>query len=343
MNAKLWPEILARFSSIWRQYSPGRNATVLLDNLQIHHAVAPLIDAKKHGVRLFFLPPNTSHFLQPLDNLVFAIYKTQLAHLANKLLGVLKKDDKLTPAEIITAVTRDAEKLAFSPEKIKASFANCNIWPLDCDAILIAAKINVGLISVTERVRIDRDAVKDTRLQMQIEVFEAYVRRAARKEEVRRGMLAKSKRITPTSEYGRLLNTDTILASDKQRSEKEAEAKREKEALIAEKAHKKEEKAGIAAEKKALKEQKSDTKMMAVVSKPAAKKAKKRPLEDHGILQCHLCDDEWNEIAVWRWCDDCDEFGCCDKESDGASAKALKVHKSECLAPKKKRARKASD
>ncbi len=333
MNEKLWVEILDAFSTIWRQRNPGRNATVLVDNLEIHHSVEPIIKAKKNGVYLFFLPPNTSHFLQPLDNLVFAIYKTQLAILANQLLAIVNKDHKLSPLEIITAVTRKAEAYAFAPEKIKASFANCHIWPLDCDAILEAAKINVGLISSKERSPKDRTPQEEKRLNAQEVATQAYIRRSGRKEEVAQSHLAVVTRISATSKYETLIHSDAIIDNSKKLAQEKDDEKRRKEAVIVEKTEKKAERARVAAEKRAAKELKAAEKLSSGPKK-AAKRKRASP-----IFRCQNCTREWNQVDIWNWCQLCGEYGHC-PECKEEGGELLVEHLDECKAPKRKRARK---
>ncbi len=120
-------------------------ATLLVDNLSFHKDLDPLVLAKKNFVYVLFLPPNTSHFLQPLDDLVFARYKTHLARLARQLLlALMETKTKRTPAEIITAVTEAAESIAFKPQAIRDSFKNCGMWPIDYQMIENMAYLNIG-------------------------------------------------------------------------------------------------------------------------------------------------------------------------------------------------------
>jgi DDE superfamily endonuclease len=45
----------------------GRNELLLMDGYGSHNTFECVIYAKSHGIHLYYLPPHTTHFLQPLD------------------------------------------------------------------------------------------------------------------------------------------------------------------------------------------------------------------------------------------------------------------------------------
>ncbi len=141
---------MGKFCEIYRSRHQGLDCTLLLDNLAVHHKPGPLLAAFDSNVKVQFLPPNTSHFLQPLDDKVFAIFKQQLATLATNFADALAwQGEKSTPLEIITAVSSIASKVAFKKQNIVESFANCDIWPFSPEKIRLAAGVNVGKVTPT--------------------------------------------------------------------------------------------------------------------------------------------------------------------------------------------------
>src|SRR3546814_9664294 len=66
-------------------------------------------------------------------------YTTLFRSLAN--LG-----ERTTPLNIITSVTSGACDVALKKEHIIESFANCGIWPYNCEKIHSAAGVNVGKV-----------------------------------------------------------------------------------------------------------------------------------------------------------------------------------------------------
>lgn len=94
-----------------------------------------------------FLPPYTSHFLQPLDDVLFAVYKTQLNLLARKLnsaLAMTPGDEDDFSNTVLSAAHHIAVSKAFTKERIKKSFANTGIFPFDKEKILSRGHQNIG-------------------------------------------------------------------------------------------------------------------------------------------------------------------------------------------------------
>jgi hypothetical protein len=147
MNSTIWSLLTDKLAEVWNKRSPGLLLTLFADNLGFHRNVGPILKLKEQFIVFFFLPPNTSHFLQPLDNLMFAILKSQIGilatHLKNALetLGLPEGDSMI----LITAVLSSAEAMAFAPEKIILSFSNVGAWPFNAEKIKRLAEINVGI------------------------------------------------------------------------------------------------------------------------------------------------------------------------------------------------------
>jgi len=53
----------------------------LTDNLGIHRQPPAILEALQNGCFQVYFPPNTSHFTQPLDNILFGNLKRQIAKL----------------------------------------------------------------------------------------------------------------------------------------------------------------------------------------------------------------------------------------------------------------------
>ena len=118
-------------------------------NLAVHRDTKGVKHAAGLDVDMMFLPPNTSHFTQPLDNLVFAIYKSELTRLAsslNRSLSAFGEKLENHSISVLTSVTVAAEAVAFRRDKIIASFAN-TIFPWDPNAILDRARRNIGTLT----------------------------------------------------------------------------------------------------------------------------------------------------------------------------------------------------
>lgn len=133
-------------SSIWDAVYGGLQAILFLDNLGVHRSPSAATHARRFGIEMEFLPPNTSHFMQPLDSAVFATFKTNLALYAHELNTALAMTGETLPdakTSIITRVMFQAEEIALSRDVIVKSFAK-TIFPWDPNAILERARLNIG-------------------------------------------------------------------------------------------------------------------------------------------------------------------------------------------------------
>ena len=81
----------------------------------------------QHNVHLLFLPPHTSHVLQPLDLLVFSSlkshYRTEIGHLG------LLTDSSLIGKRNFLACYCKARKEALSAKIIKSGWKATGLWP----------------------------------------------------------------------------------------------------------------------------------------------------------------------------------------------------------------------
>ncbi len=363
LNTEIWSKILGKFAELWRARNGDLVATLLLDNLGIHHSFDPLLYAFNNFVRVQFLPPNTSHFLQPLDDLVFAIYKSQLALLATRLANALRlRGMKASAREIITAVSSSAVSAAFKQSVIGKSFANCNLWPFQPDKILAAAKVNIGEIIKPEKVV--KGSLYNSRV-MQQKVAAVYVKKANREMQIIADANKSTTRVRGmVVKYGTLSSVETIIRGNEERlvAEKAAadaaadaahEAALEKIIVAELKLREKEEKAEEAVRKKAVKAAEkaaeAERKRLAKISAVRPRESRKRPRVEEEVSDddttgylCNVmaCHSQWSGANDWHWCEHCLKFGICkphwlDKNSNGRALMA--DHERRCGARKKPR------
>ncbi len=317
--------------------------TLLLDNLRFHKDLEPIIKAKDQFVHLLFLPPNTGYFLQPLDDLIFARYKDHLARLARELLLALKETStRRSSAEIITAVTAAAEKIAFSPDAIKKSFENCGMWPINYEMIERMAYLNIGKPMGSSSS--EKSPRKPTREDIRKKVADAVMELHSRKEYTRKRSEEAILRVTPTVEYGTLWDTDTIIAKSREVKEAKEEAlllkaeqARGKEREMKRKAANKEENR-IEKEKKAEeREQRAREKVNIDEAKHLRGVGSKRKRADPPELElwCIVkdCKLAWNtaDKSKWRFCEHCDACCVCQGHwRDGSGQQILNDHEGRC-------------
>jgi len=305
VNGGIWDLMLSEFAQIWFNLEPGLKAILLTDNLRFHQDVVPIEKARKLGVELFFLPPNTSHFTQPLDDLVFAVLRSQLESFAIKLSNAYSKATiKATSHEIITAAVVLARVPAFAKDRIVKSFARTCIWPFDAEGLLEAAIKNIGgMVDDSEdsgSAESQKYPLRDLAQKVILDVMEE-------EGQLIRQVDSSSQRVTVAVKYNQAFSGDAILRLHEQEN--------------LNKQQKEEEKRGKELAKEAKAEQNAERKRIRI--------------ETRTIESCRVngCNARWKG-SKWLWCSTCSNFGVCTKhwrEGPSGSGQLLMTdHEANC-------------
>lgn len=100
---------------------------LILDNLAAHVNQTTVDFLKRNNVRVLHLPPWTTHFLQPLDVLLFRLFKIQLDKAI--WLRVAQRRKLLFKDDLSTVVHEAWNKV--SPQSVKRSFSIPHLFPFD--------------------------------------------------------------------------------------------------------------------------------------------------------------------------------------------------------------------
>ncbi len=102
--------------------------TSLLIDWAIHSEIEVLKSAMDYDVYLTFLPAGTTHWSQPLDNLLFACLKQEIKAVAQHLLvaQVFMDEDIFSLVEIVL----ESGKKGFTGFTIISAFSGTGIFPL---------------------------------------------------------------------------------------------------------------------------------------------------------------------------------------------------------------------
>lgn len=124
------------FASIMKHYWGTKHPIILLaDNLRQHQTLNVLELSAKNGIQMQFLTPNASHFLQPLDDNLFAFFKSELERTYDCLEGSLSALG-LLGRNVLASVVPASFDFAFTPKNIRESWSNVGIWPFRRDIIM---------------------------------------------------------------------------------------------------------------------------------------------------------------------------------------------------------------
>ena len=130
----LWIDIIAKFIDIIKVHLCDRPAVLILDRVGPHLEDSTLTSLMNNDISTLFLPAHTSHILQPLDDVIFSLFKAA-AHqkLAEEMIG------RNLCGELLNSATQEAifeaEQQAFTPDIIQTGFKNTGVWPFNKELI----------------------------------------------------------------------------------------------------------------------------------------------------------------------------------------------------------------
>eukprot|EP00727_Mastigamoeba_balamuthi_P002352 m51a1_g12113 hypothetical protein (598) ;mRNA; r:1434-3227 len=144
MNSSLWTTCIKKLAEILADLAPGIKPVVVTDNMSAHYAKKALEWSIAHGVYMFFLPPQVTHFMNPLDDAYFAVLKRVSSSLVSKNSASIAMSKHSLAQEVISAAQRARGRL--TDAVIRSSFANVGLYPFNKELILAKAKLNLGAL-----------------------------------------------------------------------------------------------------------------------------------------------------------------------------------------------------
>lgn len=149
MNSSIFRITMEKFSELWEQSNPGLHCYVFGDQFGAHLDLETIQNCLKRFVFLWSLPSNTSHFLQPLDNLCFAVLKKKFKSKIEEVNLKVFLNPTIKNQELFAAMY-EAEKESFSRSIIISSFKNTGLYPFDPNLIKKLTQENIGKFKITE-------------------------------------------------------------------------------------------------------------------------------------------------------------------------------------------------
>jgi hypothetical protein len=133
-NDEIFPAMVAQFEEDFHRLYPGLRVVCYMDRLSSHCTAGLLASLQDKQVSLVLFPSGTTQFFQPLDDVVFALFKNKLRAYRDEELTSEPLRTDLQEHTLLSAMMR-ALKEALEPGPIKASFANTGIYPWNPDRI----------------------------------------------------------------------------------------------------------------------------------------------------------------------------------------------------------------
>ena len=140
VKSETFAEIMKDFCQTWTEKHPGLDCLCIGDNLAAHKQLKVLKDCLDNKVSMCFLVANTSHWSQPLDNLLFAQLKQENSSSTNVLsyLQLFSSENLFSLIDIVLA----AAGRAFTRITVEQSFKETGLVPFSPSKIKKLAKKN---------------------------------------------------------------------------------------------------------------------------------------------------------------------------------------------------------
>jgi len=135
VNSDLFERILNDFAKEWEARYPGLHCLVIGDNLSVHEDIDMRNKMLGRGLHMLFLPPNTTHWSQPLDIILFGLLKKAARTLVTNRNYINRLSSTKTTYSLVEVALR-AIQSAFTQKAIRKAFRESGVWPVDANKIL---------------------------------------------------------------------------------------------------------------------------------------------------------------------------------------------------------------
>ena len=143
INREIWGTIMLHFCDQFKLRHPGLHALLFSDQLGSHLDPIVLAAAKAENVHMWSLVANSSHFMQPLDDLPFGSFKKHTAELHSQK-SFRKKLMGADAANLLLEAAYEAETLAFTKPIITGGFERTGLFPFDPEKLRRRFIVNTG-------------------------------------------------------------------------------------------------------------------------------------------------------------------------------------------------------
>ena len=139
-NTETFQAMSEKFVEEYHRQHGKVDAILYLDRLASH--ITPKLNTTlaNGGVWCLLFPPGTTHFIQPLDDIAFALFKRLLKYFKDQFLGVECFSVDRNESPLLHAIVPAIHK-ALSSAVIKKSFDNTGIYPWNPARIAARARI----------------------------------------------------------------------------------------------------------------------------------------------------------------------------------------------------------
>ena len=131
-NDQLTYQWIQHFEKATRARMRGNWRMLICDGFGSHLTFEMVKFCEENGILLFFLPPHTSHLLQPLDVGVFNVYKHHHSEAIES--ATLTGCSKFTKQDFLAAINSIRAK-TFKSSTVQLGFRLSGIWPINPEIV----------------------------------------------------------------------------------------------------------------------------------------------------------------------------------------------------------------
>ena len=147
VTKEVWVKSIMEFCRIIKENYSGKNMVLFMDRLAAHKNKRAINSLKENLIEVLFFPIKTSHFLQPLDQLIFAIFKNGVRMDMMKA----KQGRKLTKTQLLKVFLEVVERSIVAAMKyniVSRSWRNTGVYPWSPSTIKQKLFENIGFSKV---------------------------------------------------------------------------------------------------------------------------------------------------------------------------------------------------
>jgi hypothetical protein len=286
INSDAWKNTMMELERVIRPFWGSEKVILVVDNATPHKSLDAIKWMHEHNMYMVYLPPNTSHLLQPLDQEAFANWKRHLL-LEVKSVNPIRFQTVESLTEVLIQMGAKAERKAFTKKILVGCWRKTGLYPFDPD--VVRGRVVEGVENKCIESRTPDPTMNPTMMGL-VELFRRDNQEIGKA--IGKKVCVRVQRDTPfTSEMLEEL-------SAKQEAEKRLRIERGEQ--------KKEARKALQLKRK----REMETKKAAAEERKMAKRRKR--VED----SCRVCDKLWSGAKSWIGCEHCDWWVCtaCSKE-----------------------------
>lgn len=319
-NKELWVDIMNSFADRWIELHPGLHCVVYLDNCSVHREDRDfnldsnfILRLASRGIHCYFFPPNCTHWLQPLDDVIFGQLKTRLKQVHSKISFSaavrMNADIKLDLTDVI-----DVEEEVFTSEIITKSWYNTGMASPTVGLTIDKAKI----ISNAKREFHHSEDEDDRVIELAKKATTAVINNSPTKEpkKVTRIPVTVNRSYSP-EELNEMIEVELEIEKEK-KAAKEEKAKKKEEETKQKRADRLKKKQELTD----LRNQKDQEKRQRIIQKAKAEE------QEYRRKHCGYCQRLWRNGKDWLECEICEIFTVCGKCVGGK--KMMEEHEETC-------------